>query len=75
VSSAAVAQPPAPPPPPPSAAAPPLAARSPAAPPADLDAYVTRVMQAFEVPGVALTVVTSGQVLIARSDLLLKPVR
>src|SRR5688572_30423652 len=63
VSSTAVAQPPAPPPP---AAASPAAVRSPAAPPADLDAYVTRVMQAFEVPGVAVTVVKSGQVLIAR---------
>ena len=63
VSSTAVAQPPAPPPP---AAASPAAVRPPAAPPADLDAYVTRVMQAFEVPGVAVTVVKSGQVLIAR---------
>lgn len=63
VSSPAVAQPPVPPPP---AAASPAAVRSPAAPPADLDAYVTRVMQAFEVPGVAVTVVKSGQVLIAR---------
>jgi CubicO group peptidase (beta-lactamase class C family) len=65
VSSTAVAQPP-----PPAAAAPagarPLAARSPAAPPADLDAYVARVMQAFEVPGVALTIVKGGQVLVAR---------
>ena len=63
VSSTAVAQQPAPPPP---AAASPAAVRSPAAPPADLDAYVTRVRQAFEVPGVAVTVVKSGQVLIAR---------
>jgi hypothetical protein len=45
VSSTAVAQPPAP------AAASSPAARSPAAPPVDLDSYVSRVMQAFEVPG------------------------
>ena len=62
VSATAVAQLPAPPAP----AASPLAVRSPAAPPADLDAYVARVMQAFEVPGIALTIVKSGQVLVAK---------
>ena len=65
VSSTAVAQPP-PPAAAPPAGARPLAARSPAAPPADLDAYVARVMQAFEVPGVALTIVKGGQVPVAR---------
>jgi CubicO group peptidase (beta-lactamase class C family) len=51
VSGGAVAQPSGPPPA--------------AAPPADLDAYVARVMQAFEVPGIALTVVKGGHVLVA----------
>jgi CubicO group peptidase (beta-lactamase class C family) len=34
--------------------------------PADLDAYVQRVMQAFDVPGVALTIVKDGQVVAAK---------
>jgi CubicO group peptidase (beta-lactamase class C family) len=42
------------------------AAAQPAGLPSDLDTYVARVMQTFEVPGVALTVVKSGQVLVAR---------
>jgi CubicO group peptidase (beta-lactamase class C family) len=37
-----------------------------AALPADLDAYVERTMRAFEVPGIALTVVKDGRVLLAR---------
>jgi len=47
----------------------PLAAQRPAAAPAlprDLDAYVARVMQTFEVPGIALAVVKDGRVLLAR---------
>src|SRR4029078_9540402 len=38
----------------------------PAAPPADLDAYVTRAMKTFEVPGVALTIVKDGQTGVAK---------
>ena len=41
-------------------------AQSPAAAPADLDAYVTRVMKTFEVPGISLAVVTNGQVVVAK---------
>ena len=49
----------------------PLAAQRPAAPPPttlprDLDAYVARVMKDFQVPGIALTVVKDGKVLLAR---------
>jgi CubicO group peptidase (beta-lactamase class C family) len=45
----------------------PLAGQTgPTALPADLDGYVARVMQAFEVPGLALAVVKDGRVLIAR---------
>ena len=41
------------------------AAQAPAAP-ADLDAYVQRVMQAFEVPGLALAIVKSGSTVVAK---------
>jgi len=34
--------------------------------PADFDAYVARVLKAFEVPGLALTVVKDGQTVLAR---------
>ncbi len=34
--------------------------------PADLDAYIRRTLQAFEVPGVAVAVVKDGRVLLAR---------
>lgn len=34
--------------------------------PADLDAYVARVMQEFQVPGLALTIVKDGRVLVAK---------
>jgi CubicO group peptidase (beta-lactamase class C family) len=37
-----------------------------AAPPADLDTYVQRVMRTFEVPGVALSVVKDGRVIVAK---------
>ncbi|MEO8077250.1 MAG: serine hydrolase [Acidobacteriota bacterium] len=43
-----------------------LVAQTPSAPPADLDGYVGRVMQAFDVPGIALAVVKSGQVVVAK---------
>ena len=36
------------------------------APPADLDAWVTRAMTAFEVPGVSLAVVKDGRVVVAK---------
>src|SRR5574341_81003 len=36
------------------------------APPKDLDAYVTRAMRQFEVPGLALAIVKDGQVLVSR---------
>ena len=39
-----------------------LRAQAPAALPADLDAYVARAMQTFEVPGLALSVVKDGRV-------------
>ena len=42
-----------------------LAAQQPALP-ADLDGYVTKVMQSFEVPGLSLAVVKDGKVLLAR---------
>jgi CubicO group peptidase (beta-lactamase class C family) len=38
----------------------------PAAPPRDLDRYVASVMQAFEVPGIALAIVKDGKVVVAR---------
>jgi CubicO group peptidase (beta-lactamase class C family) len=41
-------------------------AQAPAALPADLDAYVTRAMETFQVPGLALSVVGNGQVLVAK---------
>src|SRR6266542_822040 len=34
--------------------------------PADLDAYVTRAMSAFEVPGVSLAIVKDGKVVVAK---------
>jgi CubicO group peptidase (beta-lactamase class C family) len=37
-----------------------------AAPPADLDTYVQRVMRTFEVPGIALAVVKDGRVAVAK---------
>lgn len=36
------------------------------APPADLDAYVRRVMRTFEVPGVAVTIVKDGKPIVAK---------
>jgi len=47
-------------------AAPSLRAQQPAALPPDLDAYVTRVMRQFEVPGLALAIVKDGTVLVAK---------
>lgn len=38
----------------------------PASAPPDLDAYVQQVMKSFEVPGVALSIVHSGKVVVAR---------
>ena len=42
------------------------AAQTKPAPPGDLDAYVARVMKTFEVPGIALTIVKDGQVVVAK---------
>ena len=39
---------------------------TPAAPPADLDQYVARAMRTFAVPGLALSVVKDGRVVVAR---------
>jgi CubicO group peptidase (beta-lactamase class C family) len=39
---------------------------SPTVAPADIDAYVERVMMAFEVPGIALAVVKDGKVVVAK---------
>ncbi len=36
------------------------------APPADLDAYVARVMKEFEVPGIAVAIVKDGKVVLAK---------
>lgn len=47
-------------------AAPARAQKEPARPPADLDAYVARVMQRFEVPGLALAVVKDGRVVLTK---------
>ncbi|HSJ14320.1 MAG TPA: serine hydrolase [Longimicrobiales bacterium] len=44
----------------------PAAAQRPAAPPPGLDGYVADVLRAFEVPGVALTIVKDGAVVVAR---------
>ena len=44
----------------------PAAAQTKPAAPADLDAYVARAMKAFQVPGLALTVVKDGQVVVAK---------
>lgn len=41
-------------------------AATPTAAPADLDRYVEAVMQAFEVPGISLTVVKDGRVVVAK---------
>ena len=41
-------------------------AQSRAAAPADLDAYVARVMQTFDVPAVSLTIVKDGRVIVAK---------
>ncbi|MCJ7644542.1 MAG: beta-lactamase family protein, partial [Candidatus Aminicenantes bacterium] len=41
-------------------------AKSPAPVPPDLDAYLARVMKAFEVPGVGLAIVKDGKVVIAK---------
>lgn len=41
----------------------PLAAQS---PPPDLDRYVAEVLRTFEVPGIALTIVKDGEVIVAR---------
>ena len=43
-----------------------MAAQQPTALPADLDAYVARVMKEFDVPGVSIAVVKDGRVLIAK---------
>jgi CubicO group peptidase (beta-lactamase class C family) len=43
-----------------------LRAQAPAGAVPDLDAYVARVMQMFEVPGVALSVVKDGRVVVSR---------
>jgi CubicO group peptidase (beta-lactamase class C family) len=42
------------------------AAQKPAAPPPDFDTYVTRVMQSFVVPGVAVAIVKDGRVVLAK---------
>lgn len=42
------------------------AQRTPTTAPADLDAYVARVLRTFDVPGVAVTIVKDGKVLVAR---------
>src|SRR4026209_1433655 len=44
----------------------PLVAQQPAALPPDLDGYVTQVMGAFQVPGMALAIVKDGRVLLAK---------
>src|SRR2546430_17222622 len=36
------------------------------APPADLDAYVTRVLKVFEVPGLSVAIVKDGKVVMAK---------
>ena len=43
-----------------------IGAQAPASAPPDLDAYVQRVMKSFEVPGIALSVVHSGKVVVSR---------
>jgi CubicO group peptidase (beta-lactamase class C family) len=42
------------------------AQRRPAAPSSDIDGYVARAMRTFEVPGVAVTIVKGGKVVVAR---------
>lgn len=44
----------------------PLQAQKAPAPPPDLDRYVAQVMQAFDVPGLALAIVKDGQVVVAK---------
>jgi CubicO group peptidase (beta-lactamase class C family) len=41
-------------------------AQAPATAPSDLDAYVDRVLKAFEVPGLSLAIVKDGQVVVAK---------
>jgi CubicO group peptidase (beta-lactamase class C family) len=43
-----------------------IGAQAPTSSPPDLDGYVARVMQAFEVPGVAVAIVHGGQVVVAK---------
>ena len=49
-----------------SSASPLGAQRSPAMAPSDLDAYVSSVLRTFSVPGMAVTIVKDGKVLVAR---------
>ena len=42
------------------------AQRLPVSAPADIDSYVTEVLRTFNVPGMAVTVVKDGRVLVAR---------
>jgi len=44
----------------------PHVARAQSAPPADLDAYITRAMKTFEVPGIAVAIVKDGKVVLAK---------
>ncbi len=41
-------------------------AQSPAAPPADLDAYVAASMKTFDVPGMAVAIVKDGKIIVAK---------
>src|SRR6202047_1174219 len=41
-------------------------AQSPAAPPADLDAYVANSMKTFDVPGMAVAIVKDGKIVVAK---------
>src|ERR1700732_2589518 len=41
-------------------------AQSPAAPPADLDAYVQNSMKTFDVPGMAVAIVKDGKIAVAK---------
>ena len=43
-----------------------LAQRAPAGLPPDIDAYVRRIMEDFEVPGLALAIVKDGRVVLAK---------
>lgn len=44
----------------------PVAAQRAAAPPADLDSYVARVMKEFQVPGLSVAIVKDGKVIVAK---------